>query len=243
MATPSDDGEPDPFELFWENSCLTPALLPGFAARIASAPPPAAPRLPTYAGPDFHLPRPRDQLARLFEQRCSTRRFGDGRVGIGEVGALLAGLSGGRRGHRAFPSAGALYPLEVFCLARHVAAPLGGNILAYNPDNHSVSTVRSLPHWEEVVPALSLVEDTAPPLVLVFVIFADRMLDRYGQRGGRFALIEVGHAAQNVALRLGREKMVGYELGGLVDSEMLRLLGLDGTEARVALGYACGLRP
>ena len=62
-----------------------------------------------------------------------------------------------------------------------------------------------------------------------------------GPRGGRFALIEVGHAAHSLALRLTREKLAGFEMGGLLDREILRLLGLRDRPARVALGYACGL--
>jgi nitroreductase len=75
----------------------------------------------------------------------------------------------------------------------------------------------------------------------VFVLFPDRATAKYGERGGRFALIEVGHAAQNLALRLVAEGMAGCEAGGLLDEPVKALLRLDGTGAQVALGYACGL--
>ena len=74
----------------------------------------------------------------------------------------------------------------------------------------------------------------------MFVLFAERMTDKYGERGGRFALVEVGEAVQSLALRLVAEDLVGYALGGLVDEPVKRLLRLDGTRAQIALGYACG---
>ncbi|MEW6153362.1 MAG: nitroreductase family protein [Actinomycetota bacterium] len=80
-----------------------------------------------------------------------------------------------------------------------------------------------------------------PQVVVVFVLFTDRVVAKYGAMGRRFALMEVGHAAQNLALRLAADGLGGCQAGGVVETEMLGLLGLDGTPARVALAYACGL--
>ena len=77
----------------------------------------------------------------------------------------------------------------------------------------------------------------------MLVAFAERATAKYGERGGRFALIEAGQAAQSVALRLVAEGLVGFALGGLVDDRVKRLLRLEGTDAQIVLGYACGLAP
>ena len=81
-----------------------------------------------------------------------------------------------------------------------------------------------------------------PALVLIFAVRVGRLAQKYGERGGRFALIEVGHACQNVALRLATDGLVGYQLGGILDHDIEELLQLQGTTARVTLGYAIGLR-
>ena len=73
------------------------------------------------------------------------------------------------------------------------------------------------------------------------MLLTDRVVEKYGATGGRFALIEVGHAAQNVALRVAADGLAGWLAGGVVESELLAMLHLDGTPARVALAYACGL--
>lgn len=82
--------------------------------------------------------------------------------------------------------------------------------------------------------------NTMPGVVFIFVLFASRVTVKYGERGGRFALIEVGQATQNLSLRLVEEKMIGVEMGGLLDNEIKTLIGLQGTSAAVALGLACG---
>jgi nitroreductase len=123
-----------------------------------------------------------------------------------------------------------------------VEGPLDRTATYYNHDNHSLSVVGPLPGWNELAAGVNLeVAAGVPQVVVVFVVFPERATAKYGERGGRFALIEVGHAAQNLALRLVAEGMVGCEAGGLLDEEIKRLLRLERTGAQIALGYACGL--
>jgi len=229
------------FELFWEASTLTPATAPAFGSQVLSWDPPWRPRLLTYPGPDLDLPLPRDRLLSLTQRRSSGRTFGPGRLTERQLGSLFAAFSQTPDGRRLFPSAGALYPLEVFCLATGVEGDMTGKILCYNPDRHSVSVVGECPPWEECAKAINNPLEGQPQVVFLFVLLLEEMLAKYGPRGGRFALIEVGHAAHSLALRLTREKLAGFEMGGLLDREILRLLGLQDRPARVALGYACGL--
>ena len=56
-------------------------------------------------------------------------------------------------------------------------------------------------------------------------------------------LEECGHYAQNLALRIAYEKLRGYECGGVMDKDMKRLLGLDGTDAYILLAMLCGKGP
>jgi nitroreductase len=107
-----------------------------------------------------------------------------------------------------------------------------------------LSVVGSLPGWSELAEAVNLEPVVGvPQLVFVFVLFPDRVTSKYSERGGRFALIETGHAVQNLALRLVEEGMVGCEAGGVLDDRIKSLLRLERTTAQVALGYACGLSP
>jgi SagB-type dehydrogenase family enzyme len=230
------------YDLFWENSKLNAVTIRRFRARVEeylATTDPARPALQLPSA-DVPLERPRDRLARLTEDRRSVREFSDKPLSMAKIGRLLAALGRSRHG-RTFASAGGAYPLEVFCLLNRVAGPVGRNAVFYNYDNHSVAPVAPLPEWSELAEVINLELVVGEPQVLfVFVLFPERATAKYGERGGRFALIEVGHAAQNLALRLVQERLVGCEAGGLLDDAVKRLLRLEGTNAQVALGYACG---
>ena len=235
--------ETEAWELFWESSSLDATRLPAFARRLETYVPRVALRLATYPGDDIVLLRPHDRLARSLARRSSGRSFGRGRISVRQLGSLFEAFAGNKRGSRVFPSAGSLYPLEIFCLVNAAEGGLDGTAVCYNADNHSLSRVRAIPLWEEYRDVLSFPLEGMPQLVFIFVLFDGEMSEKYGARGGRFGLIEVGHAAQNLALRVAYEGLVGCEVGGTLDRPVLELLGLAGTGGRVALAYVCGIPP
>jgi len=233
------------FELFWENSSLSGATIAAWGAAMedyaGSQAPPGALR---YPGPDRPLHRPRDRRLEALQRRRSVRRFAARPLDPKQLGSLLAPFAAFGDGHRTYGSAGGTYPLEIFCLCNNVSGPPAGQVAYYNADNHSLTAVRPLPPWERYERAVNLdCGDTAPQVVVVFVLMAERVTEKYGERGGRFALIDVGQAAQTLALRLVHEGLAGCACGGLLDGEIKSLLGLDGTTAQIALGYACGIAP
>lgn len=99
---------------------------------------------------------------------------------------------------------------------------------------------KQLPPVDQVEMACSLDEGIHPQMIVAFVIDQDELVRKYGDRAGRFALIEVGHAAQNMALRLAKSNLAGYEIGGIQDDLVKSMLGLEQTDALIAHGYACG---
>lgn len=234
------------YDLFWENSALSDATMPAFRAAIeqyAAAPAPASGL--RYPGRDLALHRPADGQVKQMRRRRSARRFSSRPLQPTRLGALLAAFAAtGEDGRRTYGSAGATYPLEIFCLLNNCAGPAAGQVAYYNADNHSLAAVCELPPWEAYADAVNLDSGgTVPQLVVVFVLLPERITEKYGERGGRFALLEVGQAVQALALRLVQQRLVGCALGGLVDDRIKRLLRLEGTSAQIALGYACGIAP
>ena len=235
------------YELFWENSALSGATIAAWGAAMeeyagSDAPPAAL----AYPAPDLPLHRPSNRSLGELRRRRSTRRFSDRALSAKQLGAVLAAFASFDDGRRAYGSAGGTYPLEIFCLLNNVAGPAAGQVAYYNADNHSLSAVRPLAPWEQYAGAVNLdCGDTVPQLLVVFVLMPERVTEKYGERGGRFALMDAGAAAQTLALRLAAEGLAGCACGGLLDGEVKRLLGLEATSAQIALGYACGiaLRP
>jgi len=234
------------YDLFWENSTLSEATIEAFVATANEKY--AGSARPThrlqYPGSDQPLRRPGDRQFKQMLRRASSRRFSSRPLDARQVGGILAAFAAhGKDGRRVYGSAGATYPVEIFCLLNNCAGPASGKVAYYNADNHSLAAVRELPSWDAYADAIHLdTQGTVPQLVVVFVLMPERVTEKYGERGGRFGLIEVGAAAQNLALRLVEEGLVGCAAGGLVDDQIRRLLGLEATTAQIALGYACGIR-
>jgi SagB-type dehydrogenase family enzyme len=237
--------EADLYELFWENSQLNRVTVQPFRRRVEEygATEQDFPSL-HYPGAEIGLGLPHDRLWKIMRRRRSTREFSDRPLPSAKLGGLFSAFATAADGARAFPSAGSAYPLEVFCLMNNVEGPLDRRVTYYNADSHSLSVVGELPEWHDYAHAVNLEASAGmPQLLFVFVLFPDRMTAKYGERGGRFGLIEVGHAAQNLALRLVQEKLVGCQVGGLFDQLVKGLLKLEDTRAHIALGFACGIAP
>ncbi|MBK6517496.1 MAG: SagB/ThcOx family dehydrogenase [Polyangiaceae bacterium] len=228
------------FNLFWEGSKLNRRTVRAFAERLE-----AHDRLPhdpaELVYPQVTALAPAsDPLATLSLLRRSERRFGPAPLSTEKLAALFSAFAR-RPGGRLLPSAGGRYPIEVFALLLAAEAPWQGSIVYYDGAKHGLSRVGSCPDeaiWRELC---NLPEGAdRPAAVLVFVGFPSRITERYGERGGRFLLLEAGHYAQSLGLRLAFEGLAGYELGGLYDDPVRDLLGLGGTDAIVTLGYAVG---
>nr|MDO8110214.1 SagB/ThcOx family dehydrogenase [Candidatus Sigynarchaeota archaeon] len=233
------------YKLFWENSKLNSSNIKEFSKSLEEfyMKESYASRL-QYATDDLFLKKPRDGLMHYMEQRRSIRAFSEKPVSGKLLGALMSAFIETGGGHRTYASGGARFPVEIFCFMNNVEGSLNRKITYYNCDNHSLSIVGDLPVWTAYKDYLCFdAEHGMPSLLFIFAILPERMTDKYGERGGRFALIEVGHAVQNLALRIAKESMAGVELGGLFDDKMKAMLKLDGTTAQIVLGYAVGHIP
>jgi hypothetical protein len=74
----------------------------------------------------------------------------------------------------------------------------------------------------------------------VLVVDLAAVTAKYGARGGRFALQQVGHAAQNLSLRVAADGLTGYLLGAALDREVLEVVGVAHTGVRYGGALACG---
>lgn len=227
----------EPWQAFWLASELSAATSPGFAARINNFEPAARPSPFAYPAAPTPLPAVDDRLGRLIKARRSQRDFADQPLPAKALASIFSAFA-----HRAWPSAGALYPLEVFAFLLNVEHALNGRVVHYEPDSHALTDIGAAPPWSGLAEMLSADGLTGTPhAVVVFVLDTAAAEDKYGNRAGRFALIEVGHAAQSLALRLAADELAGCELGGGHDRPLAAELRLGSTGARVALAYACGV--
>jgi len=230
------------FELFWENSKLNNKTIRDFAERISEYAGGAMQKTSIqYPGNDVLLKKPNDKLLKFMTKRKSVREFAEKKISFKKLSNLFASFMKSESGTRTFASAGATYALEVFCILNNVEGELNKKIVYYNFDNHSLTVVKDAPEYEKYKELINVnTKSTIPPLVFIFTLLSDPTVDKYAERGGRFALIELGHAVQNLSLRLVQEGMAGVEAGGLLDDKIAQLLWINHYPLKIALGYLCG---
>ena len=171
------------------------------------------------------LPAPKRTGARALEEvlakRRTTRDFGPGTLGRSHIGQLLWAAQGiaDQRGQRTCPSAGGLYPLEIYVATRD-------GVAHYVPRGHKLETVST----KDVRAALhkaSKKQDAIRDAPAIFVITAvpARTRKKYGARTTRYVHMEAGHAAQNLLLQATALGLVGAPVGAFRDRDVQRALG------------------
>jgi SagB-type dehydrogenase family enzyme len=165
-------------------------------------------------------------------RRRSIREYADAPLVAAEVGQLLWAAQGtsGARGYRTAPSAGALYPLELYLVAGRVEG-LEAGVYHYDPAGHALTSVTMGDRRADLAAAAlgqASVRDAA--VNLVFVAEFERTTQRYGERGVRYVYMEAGHAAQNVLLQCVSLELGAVVIGAFEESTVSDLLLLSETE-------------
>lgn len=204
-------------------------LLAGCTA--APAPAPAAPE----AEEVITLPAPRQQgplsLEEALAGRRSMREYSPHPLTWEEIGQLLWAAQGitSPQGFRTAPSAGALYPLEVY-----VVLPQG--VYHYLPQKHELrrttagdrrtalgdAAVRQRPVYEA-------------PAVFVIAGVYQRTAVKYGPRAERYVHLEAGHAAQNLLLQAVALGLGAVPIGAFHDDQVRAALRLHAEETPLYL--------
>jgi SagB-type dehydrogenase family enzyme len=126
---------------------------------------------------------------------------------------------------RPYPSAGGLFPCEIFVISGAIDG-LPSQPLRYDARDHVLvdfGCPRGRFQAIETIPDLD-----APPCALVIVGVLDRVTSKYGSRGYRFACLEAGHVSQNVLLAASALGLTSLTYGSYYDAELEKWLDLDG---------------
>lgn len=176
-----------------------------------------------------------------LRRRHSAQHFDTAQMSLQDLSTLLrhvweplagSGPSHGTQPRRASPSAGALQPLDLWVVVRDVQSLAPG--LYYVSMNTSGEA--NLVFIRDVAPGdfsrASLQEDMTAqaPVSVVITAMPWRSRFKYGHRAVRFALIEAGHACQNLLLTATAMGMASRPLGGFCDDEVNSALGFDGVD-------------
>ncbi len=173
------------------------------------------------------LPTPRLKgtltLEETLAQRRSVREFSDAPLTLAELGQLLWAAQGITHpaGLRTAPSAGALYPLEVYAVTRE-------GVYHYEPQGHQL-IVQVQRDVRSALYAAALRQDavlSAPAVIVIAAVYA-RTAQKYGEeRSPRYVHLEAGHAAQNVLLQAVALNLDAVPIGAFEDDTVTQVLAL-----------------
>jgi SagB-type dehydrogenase family enzyme len=187
------------------------------------------------------LPQPRKDsffsVERAIYSRRSVREYQDKDLKFEDVSQLLWAAQGitSRHGLRSAPSAGALYPIEIYLVAGNVEK-LQPGVYKYIPPNHSLKKVIDKDIRKELCNSAlgqSCVIE-APATIVISVVF-ERTTKRYGQRGIRYTYFEAGCVAENIHLQAENLGIGTVVVGAFYDEKVKQALAMDTNETPVAL--------
>jgi SagB-type dehydrogenase family enzyme len=176
------------------------------------------------------LPPPRENgkitVERALQQRRSRREFRNAPLSIQDLSQLLWSAQGitDEQGLRTAPSAGALYPLEVYAVVGTVEK-LPAGVYKYRPHRHQLKRISKEDKRSELASAAldqDYVENNA--VVLVFSAVENRTTAKYGRRGIRYIHMEAGHAAQNVFLQAVSLGLGTVTVGAFDDDRVRKIM-------------------
>jgi SagB-type dehydrogenase family enzyme len=184
------------------------------------------------AAPAIALPEPRLEgtisVERALAERRSVREFAEGPLPLGDVSQLLWAAQGitHERGLRTAPSAGALYPLEVYLVAGAVSSIPPGTY-RYDPQRHRLLPL-SRRDVRRQLAAAALEQDfvAKAPAILVLAAVYERTARKYAGRAPRYTHMEMGHAAQNVYLQSVALGLGTCMVGAFRDEQLKQVLEL-----------------
>ena len=176
-------------------------------------------------------------LESVLKKRRSVREFSGEPLTHAELSQLLWAAQGvtDPDGLRTVPSAGALYPLEVYIAVGDVS-DLPAGVYRYQPDRHRLVPIVSgdrRAQLAEAALAQRWIETSAA--VITFAAIFQRTTWKYGERGVRYVHMEVGHAAQNVYLQSVALGLGTVVVGAFSDRDVKEVLNMSSQEEPICL--------
>jgi len=163
-------------------------------------------------------------------KRRSIRQFRRKPLSLAALSQILwagQGITDSDAGFRSAPSAGALYPLELYVVARRDGVEgLPEGVYHYEPRGHRVSLVKGGDFASELEAATwgqEIVKEAALTIVMTAVL--SRTAAKYGRRASQYVFQESGHAAQNVFLQAAALGIGAVVMGAFSEGAVRRVVG------------------
>jgi SagB-type dehydrogenase family enzyme len=180
----------------------------------------------------IQLPKPRETgtmtVTESLRKRRSVRSYSDDPLTLNELSQLLWAGQGitGSEGNRTSPSAGGLYPIELYAVITYIDN-LESGIYRYDPKNHTLVLLTAGDKRTELADA-ALQQECVMKSAASIVITADisKTSWKYGERAERYVFMESGHVSQNIHLQATSMNIGTVAVGAFFDDRVKAVLKL-----------------
>lgn len=163
-------------------------------------------------------------LEEALAKRRSVRQFSNRPLGFAQVGQLAwagQGITEPQRGLRTAPSAGEIYPIELY-----FATPEG--LFVYQPRQHTLEQTITQDIRGALAAAASMQEFVARAGCDIIVAGSSRKLaSQFRDKARTYMLLEAGHVAQNIQLQAVCLGLGSVPLGGIDTRAVARVCKLS----------------
>ena len=186
-------------------------------------------------GAVMKLPQPKMEgsisVERAIRQRRTIRVYSSQILHLDQLSQLLwsaQGITGSRRFKRAAPSAGALYPMDVYAVVgQNSVVQIDAGVYRYEPRAHRLLLITRQDMRDRIArAAISQMWMANAPINLVITAEYSRVMGKYGKRGIRYAQIEAGHIGQNLFLQAEALGLKAGIVGAFHDKELAEVMKL-----------------
>ena len=178
-------------------------------------------------GEEIMLPEPQQKsnisLEEALNNRRSKRQFQARDLKLEDISQILwaaQGITEMSTGFRTAPSAGALYPLELFVVK-------SDGFFNYIPKGHKLKKLSSSDLRSELMKASLFQKSISEaPVDIVITAIYERTTLKYGNRGIRYVHMEAGHTCQNILLEATALGLGAVPIGAFSDTNVQKVLNL-----------------
>jgi len=186
-------------------------------------------------GAMIKLPEPKLKgqmsLEEVISKRRSIRDFSDTPLTKEQISQILwaaQGITDKEKSFRSAPSAGALYPLELFLVVgENGVKDISPGVFQFLPEDHSIKVVLDKDVKEDLANA-ALGQSAVAQVAVDIVITAEfeRTTGKYGERGVQYVWLEAGHVAENILLQVTSFGLGAVPIGAFNDEKVIKILNI-----------------
>jgi SagB-type dehydrogenase family enzyme len=169
-------------------------------------------------------------LEDVLAKRRSVREFSSKPLTQQQIGQLFWAAQGITHDgiKRAAPSAGAVYPLEIYVVTAE-------GLFHYIPKGHAMVRLSDRDLHQAVFKASNQQDMLQAPAVFVITGAKERMMKKYPAKAELYMTLEAGHVAENLLLEATAMGLVSVPAGGFVAADLQQGLSLPADEWAIYL--------